>query len=143
MLEKELFNDVCLNERAEYLKANCDAVEKITYSKSFSSEELAEQRENLTDLSIKIADIEKELEEAKRTYKEMLKPLKEEKAVAIDNLRKKAQVVTEECCKFFDPDSKMIGYYNNEGKLVSSRPAFPDEMQLNLFRINSSTGTDN
>lgn len=144
MLDKEMFNDICLEDRSQYLRDNCDAVEEITYSKSFSTEELAEQRESLTDLSIKIADIEAELDEAKKQYKEMLKPLYKDKAVAIENLKKKAQVVTEECCKFFDEETKMIGYYNNEGKLVNSRPAFPNEMQGNLFRINvPKTGTDN
>lgn len=144
MLDKEMFNDIRLEDRAQYLRDNCDAVEEITYSKSFSSEELAEQREALTDLSIKIADIEAELDEAKKQYKEMLKPLYKDKAVAIENLKKKAQVVTENCCKFFDEETKMIGYYNDEGKLVNSRPAFPNEMQGNLFRINvPKTGTDN
>lgn len=144
MLDKEMFNDINLEDRAQYLRDNCDAVEEITYSKSFSSEELAEQRETLTDLSIKIADIEEELAEAKSHFKELLKPLREQKAVAIENLKKKAQVVTEECCKFFDEEIKMIGYYNDEGKLVNSRPAFPNEMQGNLFRINvPKTGTDN
>lgn len=144
MLDKEMFNDINLEDRAQYLRDNCDAVEEITYSKSFSSEELAEQRETLTDLSIKIADIEEELAEAKSHFKELLKPLREQKAVAIENLKKKAQVVTEECCKFFDEETKMIGYYNDEGKLVNSRPAFPNEMQGNLFRINvPKTGTDN
>lgn len=144
MLDKEMFNDIRLEDRAQYLRDNCDAVEEITYSKSFSTEELAEQRESLTDLSIKIADIEAELDEAKKQYKEMLKPLYKDKAVAIENLKKKAQVVTEECCKFFDEETKMVGYYNDEGKLVNSRPAFPNEMQGNLFRINvPKTGTDN
>ena len=144
MLDEEMFNDINLEDRAQYLRDNCDAVEEITYSKSFSSEELAEQRETLTDLSIKIADIEEELAEAKSHFKELLKPLREQKAVAIENLKKKAHVVTEECCKFFDEETKMIGYYNDEGKLVNSRPAFPNEMQGNLFRINvPKTGTDN
>lgn len=144
MLDKEMFNDIRLEDRANYLRDNCDAVEEITYSKAFSSEELAEQRENLTDLSIKIADIEEELAQAKSHFKYLLKPLKEQKAVAIENLKKKAQIVTEECCKFFDEETKMIGYYNDEGKLVNSRPAFPNEMQGNLFRINvPKTGTDN
>ena len=144
MLDKEMFNDIRLEDRAQYLRDNCDAVEEITYSKSFSTEELAEQRESLTDLSIKIADIEAELDEAKKKYKEMLKPLYKDKAVAIENLKKKAQVVTENCCKFFDEETKMVGYYNDEGKLVNSRPAFPNEMQGNLFRINvPKTGTDN
>lgn len=144
MLDKEMFNDIRLEDRAQYLRDNCDAVEEITYSKSFSTEELAEQREKLTDISIKIADIEAELAEAKNHFKELLKPLREDKAVAIENLKKKAQVVTENCCKFFDEETKMVGYYNDEGKLVNSRPAFPNEMQGNLFRINvPKTGTDN
>lgn len=144
MLDKELFNDIRLEERSQYLRDNCDAVEKVSYSKLYTTEELAEKRETLTEVSIRIADIEAELEAAKTKYKELLKPLKRDKASVIENLKLKARNVEEECFKFFDEETRMVGYYNSEGVLVNSRPAFPNEMQGNLFRINpTKTGTNN
>lgn len=142
MLDKELGKEIALEDREQFLRDNCDAVEEVSYSKLFSSEELAKQRETLTDVSIKISDIESEKAEVVKAYKERLAPLMQERAVAIDNLKKKAQTITEECFKFFDEETKMIGFYNREGQLVNSRPAFPNEMQRNLFQLNAKTGTN-
>ena len=60
MLDRELGKDIALEERAQFLEDNCDAVEDVTYSRAFSPEELAQKREQLTDASIRIADIEEE-----------------------------------------------------------------------------------
>ena len=73
----------------------------------------------------------------------MMKPLQQKKAVAIENLKKKAMTVTEDCFKFFDEESKMIGFYNKQGDLVSSRPAFPDELQKTIFAAIRKDGTNN
>lgn len=73
----------------------------------------------------------------------MMKPLQQKKAVAIENLKKKAMTVTEDCFKFFDEESKMIGFYNKQGDLVSSRPAFPDELQKTIFSTIRKDGTNN
>ncbi len=142
MLERELGKDIAIEEREQFLRDNCDAVEEVTYSKAFTSEELAKQRENLTEVSIKIADIEEEKKQVMDGFKEQLKPLQTEKAEAISNLKSKSQVVTEECFKFLDEESGMIGFYNREGNLVNSRPAFPNELQKTMFSVLRKTGTN-
>lgn len=141
MLDKELGKEYPLEQREQFLKANSDYVEKVSYSKAFSPEELAKQREDLTDAAIKLADIEEQKKEANAHFKELMKPLEQKKAVAIKNLKDKAMVVEEDCYKFFDEETKMIGFYNKEGDLVSSRPAFPDELQKTIFAAIRSDGT--
>ena len=89
MLDRELGKDIALEERAQFLEDNCDAVEDVTYSRAFSPEELALKREQLTDASIKIADIEEEKKEVMDGFKERLKPLQEQKGEAIKALRDK------------------------------------------------------
>ena len=143
MLERELGKDVALELRAQFLEDNCDAVEDVTYSRAFAPEELALKREQLTDASIKIADIEEEKKEVMDGYKERLKPLQEQKAEAIKALRDKSETVTETCYKFFDEDTKMVGFYNKEGNLVNSRPVFKQELQKTIFATLRKTGTDN
>lgn len=140
MLDKELGKDVAIEEREQFLRDNCDAVEEVSYSKLFTPEELAKQRDTLTEVSIKISDIEEEKAEVVKEYKERLAPLMKERAVAIDNLKKKSETKTEECFKFFDEETKMVGFYNREGQLVNSRPAFPNEMQRTVFQM-ARTGT--
>ena len=141
MLDKELGKDIALEERASFLEDNCDAVEEVTYSRAFEPEELALKREQLTDASIKIADIEEEKKEVMDGFKERLKPLQEQKAEAIKALRDKSQAVTEKCYKFLDEETKMVGFYNKEGNLVSSRPAFQRELQKTIQMDIRKNGT--
>lgn len=115
----------------------------MTYSRVFSPEELAKQRETLTDVSIRIADIEEEKKQVMESFKEKLKPLQTERNEAIENLRSKSKTVTEECFKFLFEEDNMVGFYNREGNLVSSRPAFPNEMQKSIFMEIRKTGTNN
>lgn len=142
MLDKELGKDIALEERASFLEDNCDAVEEVTYSRAFEPEELALKREQLTDASIKIADIEEEKKEVMDGFKVRLKPLQEQKADAIKALRDKSQTVTEKCYKFLDEGTKMVGFYNKEGNLVSSRPAFQRELQKTIQMDIRKNGTN-
>lgn len=143
MLDKELGKEYPLEQREQFLNDNSDSVEKVSYSKAFSPEELAKQREDLTDAAIKLADIEEQKKEANAHFKELMKPLEQKKAVAIKNLKDKAMTVEEDCYKFFDEETKMVGFYNKEGDLVSSRPAFPDELQTTIFAAIRKDGTTN
>ena len=143
MLDRELGKDIALEERASFLEDNCDAVEEVTYSRAFEPEELALKREQLTDASIKIADIEEEKKEVMDGFKERLKPLQEQKSEAIKSLRDKSQTVTEKCYKFLDEETKMVGFYNKEGNLVSSRPAFQKELQKTIQMDIRKNGTSN
>ena len=143
MLDRELGKDIALEERASFLEDNCDAVEEVTYSRAFEPEELALKREQLTDASIKIADIDEEKKEVMDGFKERLKPLQEQKADAIKALRDKSQTVTEKCYKFLDEETKMVGFYNKEGNLVSSRPAFQKELQKTIQMYIRKNGTNN
>ena len=143
MLDRELGKDIALEERAQFLEDNCDAVEDVTYSRAFSPEELAQKREQLTDASIRIADIEEEKKFAMEDFKERLKPLKEQKDEAVNALRDKSQTVTEKCYKFIDEETKMVGFYNSEGNLVNSRPVFQKELEKTIQMELRKTGTNN
>ncbi len=120
-----------MEEREQFLRTTCDGTEEVSYMRTFTPEELAKQRELLTDASIMLADIEQ------------AKPYVEQKKKAIENLKAKAETVVEECFKYFDEETMMVGFYNAEGNLVSSRPAFHNEMQKTVFAEIRKTGTDN
>ena len=64
MLDKELGKEYPEEQREKFLQDNCDDIQEVSYSKSFTPEELAKQREDLTDAAIKLADIEDERKEA-------------------------------------------------------------------------------
>lgn len=143
MIQKEIGKDIAIEEREQFLRDNCDAVEEVTYSKLFSPEELAKEQDALAKVSIEIADIEEEKKEVMDGFKERLKPLQTEKQEAIQRLKSKSQIVTEECFKFFYEEDKMVGFFNKQGDLVSSRPAFPNEMQRTIFADFRKNGTNN
>lgn len=142
MIKKELCKEIPLEEREEFLSNTCDGTEEVSYSRVFTPEELAKQRELLTDASIKLADIDEKKKAAMDEFKEQAKPFAEQRTKAINALRTKSEPVTEQCYKFFDEETMMVGFYNKEGYLVSSRPAFQNEMQKTMF-ADLREGTNN
>lgn len=142
MIEKELGKHLPQEQREEFLRNNCDGVEEVSYTRIFTPEELAEQRELLTDASIMLADIERTKKAKLAEFKDQAKPWEDQKSKAIENLRTKSEVVEEECFKVVDDETKMVGFYNHDGDLVSSRGAFASEMQKTIFAEFRKTGTE-
>lgn len=130
-----------LAQREAFLKDNCDKIEEKGYMKPYSQEELQGHKENLANISIEIAVLEAEMKQVMQGYKGKLKPLIEERAIMVGNIKSKAEFVMEPCYKFTDQEAKETGYYNKEGFLIECRPATADEMQPNIFR-ELRTGTN-
>lgn len=130
------------NARKEFLEANSDAIEEVSYTRRFSKDEMSAHRVLYCEASEKIED----LNEAKKEYlsqlKEDLKPLAKERKEILTKIKNKSEQVTEKCFKIVDHQNKETGYYNSLGELVYSRPIMPDEMQKTIFTINKATGTD-
>lgn len=142
MLKTELGKEYAnQDEREQYLQSIADGMETVSYTRIFKTEELAEQRELLTDASIMLADIERTKKQAMADFKDQAKPWEDQKAKAIESLRTKSEVVEEDCFKLLDEETKMVGFYNSEGNLVSSRGAFASELQKTIFAEFRKTGT--
>ena len=124
------------------LADNCDAIDKIGYTRRFEPEELDQRKNELAETSISISEIEEEKKAADSGFKLRRKPLDDRKAQLLSDLKNKSEYVTEDCYKFIDHDARMVGFYNSEGELVSSRSIYPEEMQKTIFSA-MRTGTDN
>lgn len=129
-------------ERRQFLADNADAVEKKEYMRHFTPEELLKKKEGLSETCISINDIEEELKEIKKEYAEKLKPLVERKKRVLDELKKKAELVEEDCYKFIDAEAREVGFYNANGDLIESRPAYSEELQTTMFQVIRKTGTE-
>lgn len=129
--------------RKNFLKDNCDCVVEKSYMKQFAPDELQGMKEQLSETSIEINDIEIEKKEVATQFKNRLKPLTKRKSELLDNIKKKAKYVKEECFKFVDQEARTVEFYNADGDLIESRPANPDELQATIFSINRKTGTNN
>lgn len=129
-------------ERRQFLADNADAVEKKEYMRHFTPEELLKKKEGLSETCISINDIEQELKEIKKEYAEKLKPLVERKKRVLGELKKKAELVEEDCYKFIDAEAREVGFYNANGDLIESRPAYSEELQTTMFQVIRKTGTE-
>lgn len=110
--------------------------------KRFSDDEIQEKKNDLSEISIAINDIEEEKKEAVKVFKDKLKPLLKGKGQLLKNLKQKAEFVNETCYKFIDNDTRMVSYYNAEGDIVESRPANATELQRTIFQDIRKTGTN-
>lgn len=141
-MEKELAKNIQPGpERIAFLSDNCDKPSEKTYMKRFNQEQMSKMKDGLSKVDIEINDIEIEKKSAMEVFKLRLKPLQEERQKVLDGLRNKAELVTERCFKFIDYEAREVGYYNEEGDLIESRPAYANEMQGNLFVV-AKTGTN-
>lgn len=129
-------------ERRQFLADNADAVEKKEYMRHFTTEELLKKKEGLSETCISINDIEEELKEIKKEYAEKLKPLVKRKKRVLGELKKKAELVEEDCYKFIDAEAREVGFYNANGDLIESRPAYSEELQTTMFQVIRKTGTE-
>jgi hypothetical protein len=145
-MDKELGKEMEAGaKRRDFLESNCDKVEEKGYMKRFTSEQLVQMKEGLSETDIEINDIEEEKKEVIKDFKARLEPLTDERKRLLRGLKDKAEYVREKCYKFVDMEARKVGYYNGDGELIESRPAFPDELQGNIFHQVSKrkTGTNN
>jgi DNA-binding transcriptional regulator GbsR (MarR family) len=129
--------------RIDFLESNCDKVEEKGYMKRFSHEQLAQMKENLSETCIQINDVEEEKKEVVKDFKARLEPLTDERKRLLKWLKDKVEYVTENCYKFVDMETREVGFYNQDGDLIESRPAYQDELQTNIFQLGRKTGTNN
>ena len=142
-MKRELGKDIPQGEqRRQFLADNADKVEKKEYMRHFTPEELLRKKEELSETCISINDIEEELKEIKAEYSEKLKPLIQAKKQALEDLKKKAELVEEDCYKFIDEETREVGYYNQNGDLIESRPAYSEEIQKTIFQVLRKNGTE-
>jgi hypothetical protein len=138
-LGKEYTNS---QERKAFLRDNCDCVVEKGYMKPFAPEKIVELKENLSEVSIEIAEIDEAKDAAVAEFKAQLKPRLQNKAAILRGIKERAEYVKEDCYKFVDQEDRTTGFYNSEGDLIESRPANPDELQGRLFPMNRMTGTN-
>ena len=122
-----------LEERKIFLIDNADGVEEMDYHKSYESDELERMKTEFANKHIRIAALEDQIADFKEKINMELKPLKEEVKNLREDLKSKGHDVHEKVYRFLDEKERMVGFYNSEGLLISSRPARRDELQKTVF----------
>lgn len=141
IMDKVLGQEYNGKDRVSFLRDNCDAVEDLGYTKSLPNDEIEALKDRLVENNIQLRDVRADKKAANKEFNDQIKQLEESNDEVTGKLKAKSEFVTEPCFKFVDEDEREVGYYNNEGLLVYSRPARPEELNKNIFRM-SRTGTE-
>lgn len=142
MLERQICQEYPLEKRGLILRDNCEKVEEVVYNKPFTQQDLERRRVDLENVSIAISDLNQQKKEYLDSFKEEMSPLAKSHAKAVSELKAKTVQVTENCFKFLDEESRTVGFYNSEGLLVYSRPAYREELNRSIMMEARRTGTD-
>jgi seryl-tRNA synthetase len=132
-MDKNLFKNEEPLKRFQLLKDNCDSMEKMSYQRKFTDDELLSKKNELSELMVKNKDLQEEIKNLKSEYKARIDPLKEDVSKLITDVKWKSENVTEDCFKMIDHHEGRVGYYNSDGELISERQVLPEE---NQFRMN-------
>lgn len=142
-METKILKDVPESERKTILRDTADKKERFTYPKALSDLEITRLKDEYTQNAIKVAKQEEAKKEFMEGWKANVKPLKLEMSAQMVRIRSKVDEVTEDVYLISDQETNEMGYYNERGELVYSRPLMPDERQLSLVSNNKLTGTTN
>jgi len=139
-MERQLYVDYPQKKRLEMLESNCDAVEEMDYTEILETTELAERKDRLAMRSIEESRILDRKKEALDEFKDLLKPIKEEKTQLLQEIKHGSVSRFGKCYKIVEGDR--VGYYNPVGFLVMERAAKPEERQLTIAHAQRE-GTNN
>lgn len=129
-------------QRKRFLKDNADSVVNKTYMRQFTPEELQTRKEELANNSITINDIEQEKKMVMDSYKEKLKPLQDKQQTLIEDIRKKAELVSGVCYCFVSEEERMTYIINEDGDCIEAHPCTAEELQKTVFEPLRQTGTE-
>jgi len=139
-MEKRLLQNVGAKEREETLESSADRIENFSYTKPFTPEQIRVFKDDLSTTMLDYNALEDELNTIKDSFKQRMKPLKDETKLLLTNIKNKAEFVNEKC--FIITEGDEVGYYNADGELVYQRPILPGERQKTIFSINREGTND-
>jgi len=141
-MEKRIFPELSGRELLDLLEANSDDAEERTYYVPLSEEEIIDRKDKFADLSIKLARIEEKKKMAMDEFKMEMAPLIEEKGILLNEIKLGAREEEGVLFKFIDYEQSMVGFYNQLGILVDTRPAMQDERRQLTISSARRTGTN-
>lgn len=142
-MEKRIFADLSGRELIDVLEANADEVEERTYYVPLDESEVIERKDRFANLSIKLAKIEEKKKEAMDAFKQEMAPIIDEKKEILEEIKIGAREEEGVVFKFIDYDEGMVGFYNQRGNLIDSRPAMENERRQLTIASSRRTGTNN
>lgn len=135
-------------ELIDFLQNCADNVEEdASYTRKYSTEEFAKVQDEFLKNSVKVNQLEEEKKAATAVFSSQIKTLKANIKQNMQNIIAEGEEVTGKLFQFNFDEVQMVGYYDEAGNLVKSRPFNQRERQERqkfLFgqNIRLSGGTD-
>lgn len=142
-MQKHLGKDIeNKDDRRAFLMDNCDQVNTKGFMRRYTKEELDQKKTELSEVAITISEIELRKKAVGVLFKAELKPEQETMGELLQQIKQKAEFVTEDCFKFIDRTTMTVGFYSREGDLIEQRPALAEEMQTTIFMANRAASAE-
>lgn len=142
-MEKRIFPEISGRELVDMLEANADSAEERTYYVPLDDNEMTERKDRFAKTSIKLAKIEEKKKQVNDEFKKEMAPLIDEKKELLNEIKVGAREEEGVVFKMIDYENGMVGFYNQHGLLVDSRPALEDERRQLTIASSRRTGTKN
>lgn len=131
------FKGLNQTERLTALKENAVTSYKKNVVRNFDEEELAEMKNQLSDVSINLNDTEIEKKEMTGEINGRIKIIKSQRQNLLRDLKNKYYESTEEVFDVDNQEEGMMYTYDNTGAVISSRRLTPSEKQISIKQFNS------
>jgi hypothetical protein len=115
------------HEIESVLSGEAVVVEVMSYARPLTRDEIATFKDDLTQICIRRAQYEKELEDVKSDYKLKLDPLKKLLSSTIEALKNETIQVDDDVYQIPDYESGVMLYVDNSGYLINQRPLLDSE----------------
>lgn len=132
-MEQKIFQNVDVRQREQYLRDNATAVEKKTFVRHLTPEEVIKLHAEFSQKAVDLSNAEEELQIHRENFKSTAKPIKSEMGQLMKSIRSSSEELTEDVFLLADMEEQMMGYYNKLGELVYSRPLLAQERQFSII----------
>jgi hypothetical protein len=122
-------------ERLRMLRDNADNISKGEYTRKLTTDELNQAREEYTDASVEINNLEDELKESTKDLKDRIKELKAANRESLKVIRQRFKTLDGEIFYFIDPVEGMVSGYDATGERVEHRKMKPSERQGTVMQM--------
>ncbi len=128
-MEQVLFPDLTPESREETIREMAVKVDHMIYSKPLTEEEMDFHYKEMGNTVIKKDAKQTDLKEIQEQFKNDIAPLDNKIKEHMKCIKTKSMEIEGEVFAVVDHETKMTGYYDVSGLLVSSRRALPEELQ--------------
>lgn len=131
-MEAKIFQNVPAKERVQYLRDNAASSEEKTYSRPLDQAEVIKLQNEYAQKAIALNIAGEQLKLHREEFKVKAKPIKSDMAKLMQGIRTSSEEITEEVFLLADMDEQQMGYYNQLGELIYSRPLLAQERQFSI-----------